>query len=81
MKIKCSEEEKQWLIKHIGKEKTENYPWNAGKDTDEDIGCEIEYLILREGFDDEMCYNDFGWECQRIHDSLLEQNSKRRRDG
>ena len=80
MLIKCSEEEKQWLLKYLGKEITENYPWNAGNSV-EDIATELEYLIAREGFDDEMCYNDFGWECQRIHDSLLEQNSKRRRDG
>lgn len=80
MKIKCSEEEKQWLIKHLGKEKTENYPWSTKGESDEDIAMEIEYLILREGFDDEMCYNDFGWECQRIHDSLYDQNVQRKED-
>ena len=74
MKIKCTEEERQWLIKYLGEYVTENYPWNAGM-SDEDISCEIEYLMLREGFLDNFEEpNEFGKECLRIHDSLYYQN-------
>ncbi len=65
--IKMSEEEKQFLLKHIDKDIVEN-----GR-----IGEVLEALYLMidyKGFDKDYFYNDFGKEAQEVYDSIYDQN-------
>ena len=76
MIIKCSDKEEKFLIKYLGKEVAETYPWDIeGDDIEKSISVQLCYLQLREGFSsDQQTLNVFGRKCQEIYDSLLEQN-------
>ncbi|MBQ4087005.1 MAG: hypothetical protein IJC78_02015 [Clostridia bacterium] len=74
MKIKCTKEEKSFLMKYLGKEITETFPWYDENDPVNTIAAELNSLQLREGFENQQYLNDFGHKCQEIYDNLLEQN-------
>lgn len=78
MLIKCSKEEKEFLVSHFGIDAVEKYPWRDREEKfDTDI-CELLYdLIIYEGFDEEGYYNDLGKKYQAIYDSLLYQNRQK----
>ena len=73
MVIKCSKEEKIFLIKYLGEELTEKLPW-WDDEAPTCIAEELNSLQLREGFENQQRLNKFGKEIQKIYDSLLEQN-------
>ena len=65
--IKMSEEEKQFLLKHIDKDIVEN-----GR-----IGEVLKALYLMidyKGFDKDYFYNDFGKKAQEVYDSIYDKN-------
>ena len=73
--IKCTEEEKAFLIKKLGEEKVNTLPWWDDK-TGDDIAAELDFIIISEGMTpDQNFLTDIGIKYQRISDSLCFQNS------
>lgn len=65
--IKMSEEEKQFLLKHIDKDIVENGKIN-------DVLYALDDAIVYKGFDKDYFYNDFGKKAQEVYDSIYDQN-------
>lgn len=73
--IKCTEEEKAFLIKKLGEEKVNTLPWWDDK-TGDDIAAELDFIIISESMTpDQNFLTDIGIKYQRISDSLCFQNS------
>lgn len=69
-----SNEDRGFLSKHVDNAEKLIEEQNA-----EELFIEIEYAILREGFDKDGFYNAFGHRLQQIHDNLIdsiEENEK-----
>lgn len=73
--VKCTEEEKAFLVKKLGEEKVNTLPWWDDK-TGDDIAAELDFIIISEGMTpDQNFLTDIGIKYQRISDSLCFQNS------
>lgn len=73
--VKCTEEEKAFLVKKLGEEKVNTLPWWDDK-TGDDIAAELDFIIIFEGMTpDQNFLTDIGIKYQRISDSLCFQNS------
>ena len=73
--IKCTEEEKAFLVKKLGAEKVNTLPW-WDDEIGDDIAAELDFIIISEGMTpDQNFLTDIGIKYQLISDSLCFQNS------
>ena len=73
--VKCTEEEKAFLVKKLGEKKVNTLPWWDDK-TGDDIAAELDFIIISEGMTpDQNFLTDIGIKYQLISDSLCFQNS------
>ena len=66
MMFEVSKEDYDFLLEYVDDAEKHIKEQNAGELLDE-----IEYAILRKGFDKDGCYNEFGHHMQDIHDRVI----------
>ena len=68
-----SKEDNDFLLKHV-----DNAEKLIAEQNSRELLIEMEYSILREGFDKDGFYNAFGHRIQQIHDNILDSIEEHR---